>query len=125
MTMAAASGSVFGIGIEPHAAIDERRNLRRRCGSITATFFGIEAEPQPAFEHGAAHLAGADQHQRPENLPRSGFSAAADIGEALIAAIHRRHGESDHASPEVSNMAASIASRADLPAQTTNWNAGK
>ena len=30
-----------------------------------------------------------------------------------------------HASPEVSNMAESIASRAGLPAQTTNWNAGK
>jgi hypothetical protein len=29
----------------------------------------------------------------------------------------------DYASPEVSNMAASIASRADLPAQTTNWKA--
>jgi len=28
------------------------------------------------------------------------------------------------ASPEVSNIAESIASRADLPAQTTNWNAG-
>jgi hypothetical protein len=29
------------------------------------------------------------------------------------------------ASPEVSNMAESIASRAPLPAQTTNWNAWK
>jgi len=29
-----------------------------------------------------------------------------------------------YASPDVSNMAESIASRADLPAQTTNWNAG-
>jgi len=34
-------------------------------------------------------------------------------------------GMTDHyASPDVSNMAESIASRADLPAQTTNWNAG-
>ena len=30
-----------------------------------------------------------------------------------------------YASPEVSNMAASSASRAGLPAQTTNWKAGK
>ncbi len=30
-----------------------------------------------------------------------------------------------YASPAVSNMAASIASRALLPAQTTNWNEGK
>src|SRR5580704_1943221 len=29
-----------------------------------------------------------------------------------------------HAWPAVTNMAASIASRADLPAQITNWNAG-
>ncbi len=29
------------------------------------------------------------------------------------------------ASPDVSNMAASSAARAGLPAQTTNWNAGK
>jgi len=30
-----------------------------------------------------------------------------------------------YASPAVSNMAASIASRAVLPAHTTNWKAGK
>ncbi len=30
-----------------------------------------------------------------------------------------------YASPTVSNIAASIASVVDLPAQTTNWNAGK
>jgi hypothetical protein len=30
-----------------------------------------------------------------------------------------------YASPAVSNIAAFIASCADLPAQTTNWNAGK
>jgi hypothetical protein len=31
----------------------------------------------------------------------------------------------DHASPAVTNMTASMASRADFPAQITNWNAGK
>ncbi len=34
-------------------------------------------------------------------------------------------GRGAHASPEVSNIAASSASRALLPAQTTNWNAGE
>jgi hypothetical protein len=29
-----------------------------------------------------------------------------------------------YASPDVSNIAESMASRADLPAQTTNWKAG-
>jgi len=36
----------------------------------------------------------------------------------------RPHPRADYASPEVSNIAESMASRADLPAQTTNWNAG-
>ncbi len=36
---------------------------RDGCGSSTATLRGIETEPQPAFEHGGAHLAGADQDQ--------------------------------------------------------------
>ncbi len=68
----------------------------------------IEAEPQPTFKQGAAHFAGADQNQQ--------------AGE--ISQIGNRRGLG-HASPEVSNIAASIASRADLPAQMTNWNAGK
>jgi hypothetical protein len=32
--------------------------------------------------------------------------------------------QSPYASPSVSNIAALMASAADLPAQTTNWNAG-
>ena len=33
------------------------------CGSITTTFCRIESEREPALQHGAAHLAGADQRQ--------------------------------------------------------------
>ena len=80
--------------------------MRRRLRLENGNMLWVEAEPQPAFEQRTAHLAGADQDEV--------------AGE--IAQIRRR---ARHASPEVSNMADSIASRADLPAQTTNWNAGK
>ena len=43
--------------------------------------------------------------------------------DCVSAAAGRSDGE-DYAWPAVSNMAASIASRAPSPAQTTNWNAG-
>ena len=65
----------------------------------------IEPARDPAVEHGAAHLAGADQEEAAYRFQRLRFAA--------------------HASPEVSNMAASSASRAPLPAQTTNWKAVK
>ena len=35
------------------------------------------------------------------------------------------YARSPYASPSVSNIAALMASGADLPAHTTNWNAGK
>ena len=104
--MAATSPSASQLRIELQAAGRERGDLRRRLRLEHGDVFWIEAEPQPAFEQRAAHLAGADQNEV--------------AGE--IAQIRRR---ARHASPEVSNMADSIASRADLPAQTTNWNAGK
>ena len=34
------------------------------CGSWIATFVRIEPEREPAFQHRAAHLAGADEHER-------------------------------------------------------------
>ena len=34
------------------------------CGSSTAIFVRIEPEREPALQHRAAHLAGADQHER-------------------------------------------------------------
>ena len=98
----------FRIRIEPQAAPRQRGDFRRRLRLEHRDVLRIEAEPQPAFEQGAAHFAGADQHEQ--------------AGE--IAQIGNRRGRG-HASPEVSNIAESIASRADLPAQITNWNAGK
>ena len=65
----------------------------------------IEPEAAPAVEHGRAHLAGTNQHQRARKVSKS----------------RRRRDSRHHASPNVSNSAASIASRACLPAQTTNW----
>ena len=60
---------------------------------------GRQTAGQPALQQGAAHLATADQEERP--------------GEA-------RH----QASPSVSSIAAVSASCGDLPPQITNWNAG-
>ncbi len=59
---------------------------------------GRDAAGEPAPEQRAAHLAAADEHDRP--------------------------GDSTHASPTVSNSAAAIASEAVVPPQMTNWNAG-
>ena len=42
-----------------------------------------------------------------------------------LASLGRNDGTEFYASPLVSNIAASSASRAGLPAQTTNWNAWK
>ena len=58
------------------------------------------APAEPALQQRTPHLARADQQD----------GAGQRIG---------------HASPSVSNMALSSASRGDLPAQSTNWNAWK
>jgi len=51
---------------------------------------------------------------------KPGHDVAREGGGALT-----RLGKPNYASPTVSNSVASMASRADLPAHTTNWNAGK
>ena len=58
-----------------------------------------ETAAEPAVQQRAAHLAAADQHERPGKV---------------------RH----QASPSVSSMAAASASVAGLPPQITNWKAG-
>ena len=68
----------------------------------------IEAEPQPTFEQGAAHFARADQNQE-----------AREIAQIRTLRVRTLIG-GRHASPVVSNIAESIASRGDLPAQITN-----
>ena len=86
--------------IEPDAgAGTEGGEFGRRIGIEHGDAAAFEPECEPALQHRAAHLAGADQHER------SG---------------QRRHVQ---ASPAVSNKAESSASRALLPAHRTNWNA--
>ena len=58
-----------------------------------------EAAAEPAVQQRTAHLAAADQHERPGKC---------------------RH----QASPSVSSIAAASASVAGLPPQITNWKAG-
>ena len=103
MTRAATLPKRFRIGVERQAAPRQRGNVRRRGRLQHRDLFRIETEPQPALQQGAAHFAGADQND-----------AAGEIAQ-----IGNRRGRG-HASPEVSNIAESIASRADLPAQMTN-----
>ena len=50
--------------IDAHAARRERRDLRRGLRLLDRDLLRIEPEREPAFQHRAAHLAGADQHQR-------------------------------------------------------------
>ena len=61
---------------------------------------GGQPAPQPSLQHGAAHLAGADEEQGP-----------------------RAREHSDQASPCVSKSTAASASSGALPAQMTNWKA--
>ena len=79
----------------------QRGDVRRYCRLDHRNFLRIKPEADPAFEQGAAHLAGADQNEH-----------AGKITQGI--------GNRGHASPAVSNMAASMASRADLPAQIAN-----
>ena len=77
-----ASGAVCGFTAMTRAATgadDRRFGLMRTprlpsaliacdgCGSSTTIFFGVSSRREPAVQHGAAHLAGADQHERAGN----------------------------------------------------------
>ena len=158
MTMTLAS--VDRCRIDAHAARLQRRDLGGRLRLEDGDLVRIEPEREPAFQHRAAHLAGADQHERagevlrrcghrsqpsfrgprsagPESITTScavnctatcahRSSAAMDSrAHALCGDAGRNDGGDGYASPDVSNIAASSASRADFPAQTTNWNAWK
>ena len=48
--------------IEAQPASSQCRKLTRRLRLDHDHSFGIEPERKPAVQHGAAHLAGADQH---------------------------------------------------------------
>jgi len=83
---------------------NERRARLRRGRIDDRDLAWIEAGTEPAFQHGAAHLAGTDQNQ-PAGKPYGAVGG--------------------HASPCVSSKAPSSASPAVRPAQMTNWKAGK
>src|SRR5690606_33836375 len=86
----------------------------RRIGIDQHQMTGLEARGQPAPRHGEAHLAGADQNDRP------------DIREGALshgAPEFQKSWSRPYASPTVSNRTSLSASLADLPAQITNWKA--
>ena len=117
MTMAATSPSACSAGLSrsPRAASadDLRRRLRLEHRDVASDRGRTAASLRAARCPSCRRRPGRG---RPEKSRKSGVAnparAAGSIG-------------GRHASPDVSNMAESIASRADLPAQTTNWNAGK
>ena len=145
ITITLASSTVAGLMRTPRAASAAISSAGR--GSTTAIFCGSSPSASQPSQHRAAHLAGADEHER------AGEVAECDIASpSCLAVVHaratRHRGEPDpsartstgcdtavehfagatgdepgYASPAVSNIAASSASRALLPAQTTNWNA--
>ena len=62
-------------------------------------------------------------HKRRATKQRRRLMGPAFAGTTLEC-VATRVARNSYASPSVSNIAALIASAADLPAQTTNWNAG-
>ena len=55
------------------------------------------------------------------NIGDTAYGSRRSAGTTMSAS---KRSAKNYASPSVSNIAALIASVADLPAQTTNWNAG-
>ena len=77
----------------------QRLHFIRGEGIKDHNLFRINSRFQPAFKHGATHLAGANKHQG--SLKRNA-----------------------HASPTVSSRLLSSAALAVFPAQQTYWTAG-
>src|SRR5712691_6696900 len=153
MTMTAGSGIACGPGLSlsPRAASPVIAGVG--CGSITATRAGASPSPIQPSSIAEPILPAPTSTMSPRKPPSADGPPASDVdiavapetGAALFArAPARPHdhgmrdlssfgGLSDHgprseeayASPKVSNMAASIASAAGLPAQMTNWSAWK
>ena len=100
------------IGVEREPVSDgEPAELRRGMGVDDGDAARGKPATEPALQHGPAHLAGPDQDER-----------------ARQAVPDRRRISQPgyrHASPSVTNSTPSIASRADFPAQSTNWKAWK
>ena len=100
-------------------------------GSSTVICFGLRPRASQPSSMAEPILPAPSKTRRPENL-RSELLLANErfLGRVLgrflgrlMATLYRQL--RSYASPEVSNMAASSASRAPLPAQTTNWKEEK
>src|SRR5262249_61494448 len=103
----------------PTPAADKRAEGSKRLRLEHRHLARIKTEPQPAFKERAAHFAGANECDQ-----------TGEVAQALVcirrgARSFRRRSGGDHASPVVSNIADSIASRAHFPPHMTNRNAGK
>jgi hypothetical protein len=55
------------LGIDAHAALGQRLDRLRRLRLQHDDLLRRQLAGEPAVEHGAAHLAGADQHERAGN----------------------------------------------------------
>ena len=99
----------------------------KSCKSGRRPAEGFEALIGVFSRHSGLPRSGERQiHNRSLGDCRGRQPPRSPIGHPFRASRLARPGRTTrYASPEVSNMTESIASRADLPAQTTNWNAGK
>ena len=117
-----------GAGIEPNAALRERAQIGQRLRLNHDHFARIKTEPQPALQQRTAHFAGANKRDQTGEIAqaRLGVRGCGRIcSRTCLGFFFRTRPRAAHASPVVSNIADSIASRADFPAQMTNWKAGK
>ncbi len=63
------------------------------CGSSTAILLRVEPEREPAFQHGAAHLAGADQQERAGEIgERMRFCSSIVVMAAFASCASVAHG---------------------------------
>ena len=126
MTTALAGADLprFGLSATPRRASALR--LLAGCGSITVSLRGSSPRVSQPSSMAEPILPAPSRTSAPENF-RSGLSAGLVVflARVLVGLFTRFMARSyrdfrRYASPEVSNMAESIASRADLPAQITN-----
>ncbi len=105
-TASAAAGLPFGLSLSPRLA--SAFTGVAGCGSITTICFGLSPRASQPSSMALPILPAPTKMSVPRNFPRL-------CALRMTMADHR-----PYASPEVSNIAASSASFAPLPAQTTN-----
>jgi len=96
----------FGLSLSPRRA--SAFTVLAGCGSTTVIFFGSNPRASQPSSMALPIFPAPTRTSAPRNSP------------SLLTLRMAMAGHRPYASPEVSNMAASSASRAPLPAQTTN-----